>query len=244
MQRYGDGEGVFEAVKVVAGRPFALDRHLDRLLASARSVGLPTIDADAVRLAVEQALTAPVPPLARIRITLSRAGAVSEVAVSLAPLAPAAETAAVVTSPWPRNHGGALVGHKALDYVDEIVALTHARRHGASEAVLADAAGHLCEGTTSNVFYVLDGELRTPSLDTGCLSGISRALVLEWHGAVELAEPLAEVRARASEVFLTSTTRDVQPVVRWDDRNLEPGPVTAAVASEWRRHASIGATNS
>ena len=84
--------------------------------------------------------------------------------------------------------------------------------------------GHLCEGTGSNVFYVVDGELRTPTLASGCLAGVTRALVLEWYGGREVDEPI-EVVERASEIFLASTTRDVQAVARWDDRELAaPGP--------------------
>ena len=82
---------------------------------------------------------------------------------------------------------------------------------GASEAIFANLAGHLCEGTGSNVFYVVDGELRTPTLASGCLAGVTRALILEWYGGREVDEPI-EVVERASEVFLASTTRDVQAV--------------------------------
>ena len=102
------------------------------------------------------------------------------------------------------------------------------------EAVLANTAGNLCEGTGSNVFYVVDGELRTPSLASGCLAGITRDLVIEWCGAQEVDEPLAEVLAGASEAFLASTTRDVQAIARWDDRDLPaPGPVTRRCAETW-----------
>ena len=67
-------------------------------------------------------------------------------------------------------------------------ALDYAHERGVGEAVFANTAGNLCEGTGSNVFYVIDGELRTPTLDSGCLAGISRGLVLEWgnHAAVTL----------------------------------------------------------
>ena len=101
--------------------------------------------------------------------------------------------------------------------------------------MFANLAGHLCEGTGSNVFYVVDGELRTPTLASGCLAGVTRALVLEWFGGVEVDEPIEAV-AGASEVFLTSTTRDVQGVSAWDDRELPaPGPVTREVAALWRK---------
>ena len=141
-------------------------------------------------------------------------------------LAPAAADVAVVTVPWPRNERGALAGLKTTSYAENVVALAEARRRGATEAIFANLAGHLCEGTGSNVFYVIDGELRTPTLASGCLAGVTRALVLEWCGGVEVDEPI-EVLDHASEIFLASTTRDVQPVSRWDERVLDvPGPVT------------------
>ncbi len=105
---------------------------------------------------------------------------------------------------------------------------------GATEAIFANLAGHLCEGTGSNVFYVVDGELRTPTLASGCLAGVTRALVLEWFGGREVDESI-EVVEEASEVFLVSTTRDVQAVSRWNGRELvAPGPVTQEVARVWR----------
>ncbi len=118
-----------------------------------------------------------------------------------------------MTVPWPRNERGALAGLKTTSYAENVVALAYARERGRGEAIFANLAGHLCEGTGSNVFYVVDGELRTPTLASGCLAGISRDLLLEWYGAREVDEPV-EVLAEADEIFLVSTTRDVQPVHR------------------------------
>ena len=137
--------------------------------------------------------------------------------------------------PWPRNERGALAGLKTTSYAENVVALAEAKRRGATEAVFANLAGHLCEGTGSNVFYVVDGELRTPTLASGCLAGVTRGLVLEWFGGREVDEPI-EVLGEASEIFLASTTRDVQGVEQWDGRDLAaPGPVTAEALATWRR---------
>jgi len=111
-----------------------------------------------------------------------------------------------------------------------VVALAYAQERGATEAVFANLAGHPCEGTGSNVFYVVGGELRTPTLAAGCLAGISRALLLEWYGGREVDEPV-EVLADAEEIFLVSTTRDVQAVTRCDGRELV-GLYEAAYANE------------
>lgn len=237
------GDGVFEAIKVVDGQPFALTRHLDRLARSASGLGLPAVDDAAVRRGVAAVLADHDLPLGRIRITYTggpaplgsgRGDAPPTLVVVADAMSPFPDVTAVATVPWPRNERGALAGLKTTSYAENVIALAHAQRHGGSEAVLANTAGHLCEGTGSNVFYVLDGELRTPSLASGCLAGITRELVVEWCGAREVDEPLADVRDRASEVFLVSTTRDVQAVSRWDDRDLPaPGPVTERCAATW-----------
>lgn len=236
------GDGVFEAVKVVDGRPFALGPHLDRLARSAAGLGLPTPDLDQVRRGVETVLAAEHLPLGRLRITVTggpaplgsgRGQHPPTVVVVTVPMAAAAPEAHVVTVPWRRNEHGALAGLKTTSYAENVVALAEAHRRGAHEAVLANLAGHLCEGTGSNVFYVVDGELRTPTLASGCLAGVTRALLLQWHGGREVDEPI-EVAERADEVFLVSTTRDVQPVTRWGDRTLEVGPLTRDAARTWR----------
>jgi len=153
--------------------------------------------------------------------------------VVAAPMEPAPRTCAVATVPWPRNEHGALAGVKSTSYAENVVALAEAAKHQASEAVFANLAGHLCEGTGSNVGYVVGGEVRTPTLRSGCLAGVTRALLLEWYDVREVDEPI-EVLRSAEEIFLLSTTRDVQAVHRCDDRDLEaPGPVTRELMELW-----------
>ena len=98
----------------------------------------------------------------------------------------------------------------------------------------ANTRGEVCEGTGTNVFVVLDGAIRTPPLSSGCLAGITRELVLENLDVIEQPMPLS-VLQDANEVFLTSSTRDVQALECIDDRALDVGPLTrdavAALAS-------------
>ena len=236
------GDGVFEAIKVVDGQPFALTRHLERLGRSAAALGLPAPDLEQLRGAVAEVLAAERLPLGRIRITYTggpaplgsgRGDARATTVVVAAPMDPAPATTAVVTVPWPRNERGALAGVKSTSYAENVVALAEASRRGATEAVFANLAGHLCEGTGSNVGYVVGGEVRTPTLEAGCLAGITRALLLEWSDVTEVDEPI-EVLDSADEIFLLSTTRDVQGVHRWNDRELDaPGPVTRELMEIW-----------
>jgi branched-chain amino acid aminotransferase len=242
------GDGVFEVIKVVDGRLFAVDLHLERLTRSARGLGLPDPDLDAVRRGLTAVLDGEPLTLGRVRITWTgglsplgsdRGDGPPSLMVIAAPMDPWPDTAAVCTVPWPRNERGALAGLKTTSYGENVRALGHAHSHASSEAVFANLRGHLCEGTGTNVFYVVDGELRTPSLASGCLAGITRALVLDWYGAAEVDEPMEVLTEQASEIFLSSTTRDVQAVHRWNDRELvAPGPVTTEVRKAWYERES------
>jgi branched-chain amino acid aminotransferase len=237
------GDGVFEVLKVVDGAPFAVDLHLARLTRSALGLGLPEPDHDDVRRGMAAVLGAESLALARLRVTWTagraplgsdRGEGPPTLVVVAASMDPWPATTSVATVPWPRNERGALAGLKTTSYGENVRALARARELGASEAVFGNLQGHLCEGTGTNVFYVVDGELRTPTLASGCLAGITRHLILEWYGATEVDAPLVVVAEQASEVFLASTTRDVQPVSRWDDREpTAPGPVTTEVQKVW-----------
>ncbi|MFE7931407.1 aminotransferase class IV [Streptomyces sp. NPDC057456] len=233
------GDGIFETVKAVDGVTFALTRHLDRLTRSARGLGLPDPDHDEVRRACAAVLEADPMPLGRLRITYTgghgplgsdRGEHGPTLVVALGETTRRADSTTVVTVPWTRNERGALTGLKTTSYAENVVALARAHQHGATEALFANTVGQLCEGTGSNVFVVLDGEIHTPPLASGCLAGITRELTVEWTGAKETDLPL-DVLERAEEVFLTSTLRDVQAVHRVDERELPgtPGPVTAKV---------------
>jgi len=249
------GDGVFETVKVVGGRPFALTRHLDRLHASARALDLAAPSAEALRLAVAELLAANAAELgdapARLRVTVTggpsplgsaRGTAPPTVVLATAPIAPWPGEVDVAVVPWRRNEHGALVGVKSTSYAENVRALAYAAQRGAAEAVFANTAGELCEGTGSNVFVGLGGRLVTPPLAGGCLPGVTRALLLEWTDAREVDEPLADVLDNASEAFLASTTRDVLPVRAVDGRALPaaPGPLTRAAAAVFARRSAAG----
>jgi branched-chain amino acid aminotransferase len=238
------GDGVFEVIKIVDGRPVALQAHLDRLARSAQGLGLPEPDLDGVRRGLAAVLEGDTAPLGRVRVTWTgglaplgsdRGSGPATLVVSADAMDPWPDSTAVATVPWPRNERGALAGLKTTSYGENVRALALAHDRGASEAIFANLQGHLCEGTGTNVFYVVDGELRTPTLDSGCLAGITRQLVLDWYGAVEVDEPIDVLTEQASEAFLASTTRDVQAIDRWDDRELPaPGPVTTEVRKVWQ----------
>lgn len=243
------GDGCFETVKVIDGVPFALRRHLERLARSARGLGLAEPPASEVREACRAVLSAPdTPRSARLRITWTsgaaplgseRGAARATLVVAAAPLPDRSDSESVAVAPWPRNERGALSGLKTTSYAENVVALAWARRHGAGEALLGNTRGELCEGTGSNVFVVFGERVVTPPLSSGALAGVTRALVLEWCAAEEAELPL-ESLPEASELFLTSTTRDVQAVGRLDGAPLlgAPGPLTREVAAVFARRSA------
>ncbi len=231
-------DGVFETLKVTTDGAFALSRHLVRLNASALAMGLREPDLDIIRIAVEDVLTenrAEIGALGRLRITYTagvaplgsdRGDAIPGLVVAASTATAWPESTTVATVPWTRNERSAVAGVKTTSYADNVVALAAAHAAGASEAVLANTVGDLCEGTGTNVFLVVDGDVLTPPLSSGCLAGITRELVIEWFGAREVAVPIDILQA-ADEVFLTSSTRSVHPVLKADDRTWGiAGPVS------------------
>lgn len=235
------GDGVFETLRIYGSKPFAPRRHLERLARSAAGMRLVVPDGATLRTAVADVVQANSLLDGRLRITLTggpaplgsdRADTRPTVIVAATTMSPWPPTADIAIAPWPRNERGALSGLKTVSYGENVVALYWAHDRGAAEAVFGNLSGNLCEGTGSNVFLGMEGRLVTPPLSSGCLAGVTRELVMELVPVVEDDLPLSALAA-ADEVFLTSSTREVQPVRAVDGAVLSaaPGPLTAAAAS-------------
>jgi len=239
------GDGVFETAKVVDGVPFALTRHLARLRRSAAGLGLTlSVTDEELRAGVVAVIEANEPYVGRLRMTVTggpgplgstRGADGPTVVLATGPAGTWPATAEVVVVPWPRNERSAVAGLKTTSYAENVVALAFATERGAGEAIFANLAGNLCEGTGSNVFVGVGGRLVTPPLSSGCLAGITRELLLEETDAVEADVTMDEFRG-AEEAFLTSSTRDVQPISSIDGVALPscPGPLTKTAADAFR----------
>ncbi len=238
------GDGVFETLRAYAGRPFAARRHLERLQASSAGLRLPLPPARSLRAAMDEVLAANQLTDAAVRITVTggagplgsaRGTAGPTVIVVAVPLPAWSPTADVAVVPWPRNELGAVSGLKTISYGENVVALAWAAERGADEAVFSNLAGNVCEGTSTNVFVGVEGVLVTPPLSAGCLAGVTRALVLEACAAVERNLSESDLLG-ADEAFLTSTTREVQPIRAVDGKMLPaaPGPMSREAAAALR----------
>lgn len=243
------GDGVFETLKVLAGEPLALTRHLNRLVRSCDTLGLEPPDVQLIRDAVHEVIGSEpeASQLGRLRIT--RTGGAGPLAsdrqpnshttiVALKAMQPWPATTSAVVVPWVRNERSAVTGAKTTSYAENVVALSWAHERGYSEGLFANTVGQLSEGTGTNVFVVKDGSVVTPPLTSGCLAGVTRELLLEWDLATEAEVSLDDLEY-ADEVFLTSSTRDVHPVTKLGERSWdEPGPKTRFVAAQYIRTIS------
>ncbi len=243
------GDGVFETLRVYGGVPFAWTRHLARLCVSAEGIGLDLPDITELRSAADAVLRANGLSEARLRITVTggiappgsgRGDNAPTVFLLAFPIEPAAPTVDVVIVPWTRNENGALAGLKTISYASNVRALAYARERDAGEAIFANTQGNLCEATGSNVFIVRDGILITPPATAGCLLGVTRALVLELaaHAGIVIEErdlPVGTL-ADSDEAFLSSTTREAQPIERVDGVRLRDvgGAVSTQIAGAFQ----------
>lgn len=240
------GDGAFEAIKVLDGRPFALSRHLRRLQHSLDPLGIE-LDVDAARAATTALMAtrhAQVSP-SWLRITVTGGSAPMgtggignhpTMVAAVAPMAPWAPTADVVVCPWVRNERGATAGLKTISYAENVIAYRYAHANKADESIFANTKDQLCEGTGSNVMLESEGRLVTPTLAAGILGGITRELLLEWlPDDLEERDVPIEHLAQTSEAILTSTSRDVHPIASVNGGRLPaaPGPLTRHAMEVW-----------
>lgn len=239
------GFGLFETIGVREGRPFALERHLRRLERGAGRLGLPPPPPEVLRGAVRSVIEENRLTEALVRVTVSAAGVPApgappsvQVLAHSRPLPDASKPLKLASVPWRRNEFSVLGGLKTVCYAENSLALEWARRRGAEEALFLNTSGDVCEGSATNLFLVRNGQVITPWLDSGCLPGVTRGLVLEICGktgvpCVERAVTPADVAA-AEEAFVTSSGRGAQPVEAVDGIVFRraPGPVTVALRRE------------
>lgn len=264
------GEGVYEVCRTYGGRVRLLARHLARLRASAALIALPVPFDDATLGArIDETLTAAAlrpwrdgVPDAYLRLLLTRG--VGD--LSYDPHACPAPSLVIIarphTPPPPRvytegvrvalvdverNRREALNPRiKSNNLLNNALAMQQALTRGAFEAVMRNHHGHLAECSQSNLFVVTSGVVRTPPVDEGLLPGITRQFVLELCGA--LGQPAEEdvleetALATADEAFLTSTTREIVPIVAVDDHTIgagRPGPVTTRLLEAFRQRVAV-----
>lgn len=221
------GDGVFEVVRVYDGVPYAFDEHLARLQRSAANIRLP-LDLEAVRADSHRLLASAGPGADHelLRIVLTRGGRRLLLTERMASVPERIRLKSITYSPT-----RILDGIKSLSYAANMLASRLAQEQGFDEALLVTPHGRVLEAPTSSIFWVAGGELLTPPLNDHILASITRALVIEVAGAREQACTLEDLYA-ADELFLASTTREVQPISALDEHSFDgPTPVSDRAAA-------------
>jgi len=229
------GDGVFEVIRVYDGRPFALSDHLDRLTRSAANLllgdGIPRAELDAEAAALLSARGGSAFD-GCLRLVLTRGGRRLLLTEPLPPSPERPRLGFVTYAPT-----RVLDGIKSLSYAANMLCSRQARARGFDEALMVSPHGRVLEAPTASIFWVdSDGALCTPPLDDHILASITRDRVMRL---VEVTErPLAsDVLLHATEAFLASTTREVQPLGGVEEHSFgEPGGLTLSAARELRAH--------
>jgi branched-chain amino acid aminotransferase len=250
------GDSIYEVVRTVNGKLFAADRHLKRLHGSANALAMPLQrdddwllqhwrDMHARRKPGESYLrmivTRGVGPL-----TLDYTNCETQNYIGIAKLLPKwpdedyAHGCKVVLADVRRNPKQATdPAIKSGNYLNNVLALKEAREQNATEAIMLNVEGHVTEATTSNVFIVKGGVVKTPAMKEGLLEGVTRGFILKLCKDLKIpCEETAitgEELLAADEVFLTGTTRDVMPVGYIGAHRLKhpPGSLTIKIANAY-----------
>lgn len=249
------GEGVFETMRAYDGRIFALDRHLDRLRHGADVLGLTM--PFGLRAGLEELLIANKLRDARVRLTVTSGPGgpgllgrdVEPTVVALAhPMEDTGGPKTAIILPMRKYAAASLVGVKTISYGENLIGRKMAAEGGVDEGIFLNTDGDVCEGTASNVFLIRYGELYTPGVGSGCLPGITREVALECAPAAGLTPHEGSISpidlAQAEEAFLTSSTREIMPLVAVDGRPIgdgSPGEATARLHDAYRKFVASSA---
>ena len=248
-------DGVYEVVRTYGGKPFATDEHVARLFRSLEAIELKiALNAAQTAALIEEGVRRAgfAEAVVYLQITRGRAPRHRGIPKDVAPTvvmtvrelsARAAKLRAdgitVITLPefrWAR------CDVKSIALLPSILAYHAARKAGAGDAVYVDADGTVNESTAGNVFLVTGGKLRTPPKSTRILSGVTRDKILvaaRGSGLETTEERLTKAELYAAdEIFLTSTTTEIMPVVAVDGKPVgdgKPGPVSGRIYDQFAR---------
>lgn len=255
------GDGIYETMRVYNSLVFRFDEHIERLFRSASLIDLTVpMSAAGIKKAVHRTLKANRLKEAVVRITLSRGAGPVGLDIELCPK-PTFVIFASAFKEYPkryyqkgvkiaivstrRNYRKALNPQiKSLNFLNNILAKTEAKKKGAHEAIMMNFRGYIAEGTITNIFFIQNGVICTPSLDTGILDGITRRILLDV--AEELNIRTNEGRFRpediysAQEVFISNTTMEVMPVIEIVSvkKFIGPGKLTKMLHKAYKKKIS------
>ncbi len=253
------GDGIFETMRGYKGQVFALEEHFNRLKNSADFLKIPVpfsleaLETILVCLIEKNGLTS---KESRIRVNLIRGEgrrgllpdeeAESEVIITVEAVSFGIKkiqqegVRLVIIRGHRLDHRSPLAHHKTFNYIPGIMGLLEVKKKGGDEGLFLNYDDNIAEGVTSNLFMVKNGKIITPPLLAGLLPGITRKTVIAAaaQGGVSVEErdiPEGEL-SHADELFITSSVREVVPVLSLDGKQFEIGPVTRQIQAIYRRY--------
>lgn len=246
------GYGLFETMRAYSGHIFRLEKHLERLSHSAKLLNLP-LKVSHLKKACHETLKANKLKEARIRLTVSigEGEAAPDLperprptifitATRYVPLTSEAYRKGykAVVSTIDQDSQSPLSPLKSVNYLNHILARREAIAAGANEAILLNERGLLCEGSTGNIFLISHGKLITPDIESGCLPGITRQVVIELARGLGIKLDQREVRLEellsADEAFLTNSMIELMPLVEVNNRRISGGKVTLRLMQAYK----------
>lgn len=247
------GDGVYEVLRSYDGKIFALDEHLQRFANSLAAIRISSIDINLIRDRVERAFNMAGLPTVRIYFHVTR-GSAPRSHVWDADLEPNffLTVSELTDNPDDKAKGFAVSTHpdwrwkrcdiKSLNLLANVLARQDAIDKGCDEAILVDEAGLITEGSGSALFAVLGRTLQTAPLTANILPSVTRMFAVKATAniALEVNEQslTPQQAASADELFIAVTTRDIVPVVKFDDATIgdgTPGPITQAIIQEFQK---------
>lgn len=253
------GFGLFETLRSYEGKPFLLDRHLKRLFSSARTLGLRSAFSEQeIEKATLQLLEINALSNAYIKIVLSKK---EEASPNIRSEEPSDSDLLIIVrelQTYPpdlydqgvetvvvdirQNEGSPIPHFKSLNFLNNILAREEAHQKGADEGIMLNNQGLVAEGTMSNIFMIKRETIATPSLETGLLPGITRAVAMEL--AQDIGHPVQERKIflsellEAEECFLTNSLMEIMPVSSVGEIKIGkdiPGRLTRMLMEEYRK---------
>lgn len=250
------GMSLFETLLAVDGEPRLLSAHLDRLRAGLiRLVGpgvelsSPGLRRAMLGLLVKNGLTE---GLARIRLAVSLGkGPLNHIDngeawawITATPVDETPATVRITNAPWRRDRENVLRGLKVGNYAEHLIALDMARREGFGEMLFFNNDDELCEAAMANVFLIRSGMLLTPALDSGCLAGVTRDLVIRLAASDGI--PCREKKLMRKDVdkaecmFLTSSIRGPIRISTYLTKHFDENPLFDSVRKLWLEEMARG----
>ncbi|MEW5758815.1 MAG: aminotransferase class IV [Candidatus Omnitrophota bacterium] len=227
------GQGVFETMRVYNRKIFCFSKHLERLIRGTRAIGLDKISKKMLEKSIEKIIAKQKKNNFRIKLISWHSDSTTKHAVIISKLKLYPECFTAMVSKIRQNENSPLANIKSLNYLNFLLARNIAQKNKFDEAILLNSKGYLAEGSCSNIFFVRNNLLFTPSLDSGCLEGITRKVVLEIAKKYKIKVKEGSYRKQmlltANEAFLTNAIIGIMPLIKVGNQKINyglPGKLT------------------